>query len=130
MSPSQIRSYSRTYSQYNSDSVDFLEIVQKIPTLTKIGALCLVMGKFMGVMAIMVAFIPELNVLVAPLVMAWGGFVFIAIVLCSTDHFRQKKSANNIEEQAVADELETELTHDQNESDVPVTVIPLIIGQN
>ena len=130
MSPSQIRSYSRTYSQYNSDATDFLEIIQKIPTLTKIGALCLVMGKFMGVMAIMVAFIPELNVLVAPLVMAWGGFVFIAIILCSTDHFRQKKSAGNMEKQTVTSELETDLIRKQAENEIPVTVIPLIIGQN
>ncbi len=130
MSPSQIRSYSRTYSQYNSDATDFLEIIQKIPTLTKIGALCLVMGKFMGVMAIMVAFIPELNVLVAPLVMAWGGFVFIAIILCSTDHFRRKKSAGNMEKQTVTSELETDLIRKQAENEIPVTVIPLIIGQN
>ena len=130
MSPSQTRTYSRNYSPYNSDTGDFIEIIQKIPTLTKIGAICLVMGKLMGVMAIMVAFIPELNILVVPLVIGWGGFVFIAIVLCSTDHFRQKKQAHNRKDLTAESELETEATQNQTENDVPIVVIPLAIGQN
>jgi uncharacterized membrane-anchored protein len=136
MSPSQIRSYSRNYSQYNTDAADFLEIIQKIPTLTKMGAICLVMGKFMGVMAIMVAFIPELNILVAPLVIAWGGFVLIAIVLCSTDHFRQKKQVNSKKKLAAADRIAAEQASklcpeiEPTEESEPVVVIPLAIGQN
>ena len=134
MSPSQIRSYNRNYSQYNTDAADFLEIIQKIPTLTKMGAICLVMGKFMGVMAIMVAFIPELNILVAPLVIAWGSFVLIAIVLCSTDHFRQKKLAESKQTKTITNKLLTEQTNslqaeiDFVEKSDSIAVIPLLIG--
>ena len=134
MSPSQVRSYSRNYSRYNEDAADFLEIIQKIPTLTKMGAICLVMGKFMGVMAIMVAFIPELNILVAPLVIAWGSFVLIAIVLCSTDHFRQKKLAESKQKRVVADKLSAEQTSrlqpgiDSVEESDSITIIPLLIN--
>jgi F420-0:gamma-glutamyl ligase-like protein len=135
MSPSQVRTYSRSYNHHDNDAADFLEIIQKIPTLTKLGAVCLVTGKFMGVMAIMVAFIPALNVLVAPLVIAWGGFVFIAIVLCSTDHFRQKKQSRNKAELDSATQLitETELLDQEiieSSNDKPAVIIPLIVGQN
>lgn len=83
------------YHQPATDATDFLEIIQNIPVLTKIGALCLVMGKFFGIMAIPAAFIPALNILVIPFVVAWGGFVFIAIALCSVDHFYHKKLATS-----------------------------------
>ncbi|MBN2808834.1 MAG: hypothetical protein JXR80_05005 [Deltaproteobacteria bacterium] len=91
MSPSQIRSYSRSYSCQNNDSADIFELIQSIPTLTKIGAVCLVLGKFMGIMAIPAAFIPSLNILVIPLIFAWGSLVFCAIALCSVDHFKKKR---------------------------------------
>ena len=90
MSPSQRRTYSHNYGYQNDDPADMLEVIQKIPTLTKIGAICLVMGKFMGIMAIPAAFIPSLNVLVVPLIIIWGSFVFLSVALCSVDHFRKR----------------------------------------
>ena len=137
MSPSQIRSYSRNYGYQNDDAADILEIIQRIPTLTKIGAIFLVMGKFMGIMAIPAAFIPSLNVLVVPLIFAWGGMVFLAIALCSVDHFRKRKLETKQEKMdalsAIIDET-TELRDqlleelDQHEGD-SAAIIPLTVGQ-
>ncbi len=139
MSPSQTRTYSRHYHQQTPDAADFLETIQKIPVLTKIGALCLVMGKFFGVMAIPAAFIPALNILVVPFIVAWGGFVFIAIALCSVDHFHHKKLATSEDklvtitdipetEPQLLDQLRQRFT--KSEADEPVVVIPLAVGRN
>jgi len=127
MSPSQARTYSRNYSQHTSDTdaADFLELIQQISLLTKIGAVCLVMGKFFGIMAIPAAFIPALNILVFPLIVMWGGFVMLSIVLCSVDHFRKKKLADKAEE---APQLQQELEKLVN--DAPAIIIPLAVGQN
>ena len=137
MAPSQIRTYSRNYGYQDDDSADMLEIIQKIPTLTKIGAVCLVMGKFMGIMAIPAAFIPSLNVLVVPLIITWGSFVFLSVALCSVDHFRKNKLETNQkkmdaisamidETPELRDQLLDEL--DQQEEDSAV-IIPLTVGQ-
>ncbi len=137
MTPSQIRTYSRNYGYQDDDSADMLEIIQKIPTLTKIGAICLVMGKFMGIMAIPAAFIPSLNVLVVPLIITWGSFVFLSVALCSVDHFRKRKLETNQEKMdaisamidetpELRDQLLDEL--DQQEEDSAV-IIPLTVGQ-
>ncbi|MCK5681282.1 hypothetical protein KAI46_10785 [bacterium] len=127
MSPSQARTYSRNYSQHtaDTDAADFLELIQQISVLTKIGAVCLVMGKFFGIMAIPAAFIPALNILVFPLIVMWGGFVILSIVLCSVDHFRKKKLADNAE---AAPQLQHEL--EKQVSDAPAIIIPLAVGQN
>lgn len=139
MSPSQVRTYSRHYDHQTSDDADFFEMVQKIPTLTKMGAVCLVVGKFMGIMAITVAFIPALNLLVVPLVVAWGGFVFISIVLCSTDHFRRKKLAENKEKLAAVTDITAEIPELQEqllqelkeqENVESAVIIPLAVGQS
>ena len=139
MSPSQTRTYSRNYHQPTPDAADFLETIQKIPVLTKIGALCLIMGKFFGVMAIPAAFIPALNILVIPFIVAWGGFVFIAIALCSVDHFHHKKLATSEDKLVtITDAAETapqliDQTRDKlakPEEDEPVVIIPLAVGRN
>lgn len=138
MTPSQIRTYSRNYGYQDDDSADILEIIQKIPTLTKIGAICLVMGKFMGIMAIPAAFIPSLNILVVPLIIAWGSFVFLSVALCSVDHFRKRKLETNQEKMdaisAMIDEtpeLRNQLMDelDQQEEGSAV-IIPLTVGQH
>lgn len=127
MTPSQIRSYSRSYNHQPREAADFLEIIQSIPTLTKLGAVFLVMGKFMGVMAIPAAFIPSLNVLVVPLIFAWGSLVFCAIGLCSVDHFRKKKAAQAAAEESLVSEESIEL-YEQLENQGAV-IIPLAVGQ-
>ena len=137
MSPSQIRNYSRNYGYQKDESTYIFELIQSIPTLTKIGAICLVLGKFFGIMAIPAAFIPSLNILVVPLIFAWGSFVFVAIALCSVDHFKKKKLENNQEKlDAVAamiqeaPELRDQILHelDQEEGESAV-IIPLAVGQ-
>lgn len=139
MSPSQTRTYSRNYRQPVPDAADFLETIQKIPVLTKIGALCLVMGKFFGVMAIPAAFIPALNILVVPFIVAWGGFVFIAIALCSVDHFHHKKLATSDDKLVTITEIPEEAPQlldqlrkkfSKPEEDDAVVIIPLAVGRS
>ncbi len=135
MTPSQNRTYSRSYDYQNDESTDIIELVQSIPTLTKIGALFLVMGKFMGIMAIPAAFIPALNILVVPLIIAWGGLVFVSIILCSVDHFQKKKLEANqekidtitttIEETS---QLKDQLQENEHEVDNQTIIIPLSIS--
>lgn len=139
MSPSQTRTYSRNYHQPTPDAGDFLDMVQKIPVLTKVGALCLIMGKFFGVMAIPAAFIPALNILVVPFIVAWGGFVFIAIALCSVDHFHHKKLATREDKLVTITEVpetapqlldQIRQRFAKQEEDEPVVIIPLAVGHN
>lgn len=135
MCPSQSRTYQRNYSYQNDESTDIIELIQSIPTLTKLGAIFLVMGKFMGIMAIPAAFIPSLNILVVPLIIGWGGFVFICIVLCSVDHFQKKKLEANkekidtitttIEETS---QLKDQLQKNEHEVDNQTIIIPLSIS--
>ncbi|MBN2705848.1 MAG: hypothetical protein JXR89_05340 [Deltaproteobacteria bacterium] len=138
MTPSQIRTYSRNYDFQQKEAADFIEIVQSIPTLTRLGAVLLVMGKLMGVMAIPAAFIPSLNILVVPLIFAWGSLVFCSIALCSVDHFRKKKArsekeqmeliATMIEETpALREKLQEEL--ENGHSNRSAVIIPLAVGQ-
>ena len=137
MTPSQIRTYNRKSTYQRNESADMLEIIEKIPTLTKIAAICLVMGKFFAILAIPAAFIPSLNVLAVPLIIIWGSMVFLSIVLCSVDHFRKKKLETNqekmdaisamIEESPqLRDQLLDELDQQDEESAV---IIPLAVGQ-
>lgn len=134
MSPSQTRAYKHNYGYQNDESADILEIIQKIPTLTKIGAVCLVMGKFFGIMAIPAAFIPALNILVIPLVITWGGLVFLAVALCSVDHFQKKKLEENTvktnSSSATIEEipqLRDQLLDYEDKTDNPTIVIPIRI---
>ncbi len=137
MTPSQIRTYSRNYAHHSVNSTDILENIQKIPTLTKIGAICLVMGKFFGILAIPAAFIPSLNILVVPLIIVWGSFVFVSIALCSVDHFRKKKLESNKEKMDVissmieeSPELKDQLLHElDQQEEYSATIIPLAVGQ-
>ncbi|MCD6292926.1 MAG: hypothetical protein J7M09_05660 [Deltaproteobacteria bacterium] len=132
MTPSQIRTYSRNYGYQNDSSTDVIGLIQSIPTLTKLGAVFLVLGKFMGIMAIPAAFIPELNLLVVPLLIAWGGFVFISIVLCSVDHFQKKKLESKRESIApvpVTTTLKnTSQLHEDSETEHTPFIIPLSIS--
>ncbi|HDS15162.1 MAG TPA: hypothetical protein ENN66_00750 [Proteobacteria bacterium] len=137
MTAARHRNYRRDYAfSQTQEAAGFIEIIQKIPTLTKIGAIFLVMGKFIGVLAIPAAFIPSLNVLVIPLIVTWGSFVFLSIALCSVDHFRRKKLQSNADKMelisAMIDEtpelrerLQAELEHNQDGSAV---IIPLAVG--
>jgi len=67
--------------------VDFREVLQTITPLTKTGALCFVVGKVFGLLAITAVFVPALNIIAIPMVICWGGLVLTTIVLCSYDHF-------------------------------------------
>ena len=137
MTPSQIRSYSRNYGYQNDESTDIFELIQSIPTLTKIGAICLVLGKCFGIMAIPAAFIPALNILVFPLIFAWGSLVVISIVLCSVDHFKKKKLENSKEKLETATamihaapELHDQILHELDQEEVEsAVIIPLAVGQ-
>jgi len=137
MGSSQKRSYNRSYDYQDNDSTDIFELIQSIPTLTKIGAICLVLGKFFGVMAIPAAFIPALNILVVPLIFAWGSFVFFAIALCSVDHFKKKKLGSQKEKQAEVTamieetpELRDQILHELNQEEIEsAVIIPLAVGQ-
>ena len=134
MTPSQIRAYSRKYEFEQKEAADFIEIIQSIPTLTKLGAVLLVMGKFMGIMAVPAAFIPSMNILVVPLIIAWGSLVFCSILLCSVDHFRKKKHSQEdqvdiideltAENAELADQLQGAFTDKQS-----AVIIPLAVGQ-
>ena len=136
MTPSQIRTYHRNYDHHSDNSTDILEIIQKIPTMTKIGAICLVMGKFFGILAIPAAFIPSLNILVVPLIITWGSFVFVSIALCSADHFRKKKLETNKEKMDAissmieeSTELKDQLLHELDpQEERSATIIPLAVG--
>ena len=137
MTPSQIRTYNRNRTYQRDESAGMLEIIEKIPTLTKIGAICLVMGKFIAILAITAAFIPSLNMLAVPLIIMWGSMVFISVALCSIDHFRKRKLETNeekmdtiaamIEESPqLRDQLLDELNQQDEESAV---IIPLAVGK-
>lgn len=137
MTPSQIRTYNRNRTYQRDESAGMLEIIEKIPTLTKIGAICLVMGKFIAILAITAAFIPSLNMLAVPLIIMWGSLVFISVALCSIDHFRKRKLETNeekmdtiaamIEESPqLRDQLLDELNQQDEESAV---IIPLAVGK-
>ena len=90
MTYSQMRTYSRYQATYKQPK-DFIEIIRSISPLTRVGALCFVFGKLMGILALPAAFIPSLGMFVVPLVIIWGSLVFTAIVLCSIDHYRKKR---------------------------------------
>ncbi|MBN2705991.1 MAG: hypothetical protein JXR89_06095 [Deltaproteobacteria bacterium] len=99
----QVRGYSRP--SHNLEARDFATIISKVPPLTQMGAVCLICGKFVGLLAVPAVFIPALNSLAIFLVCSWGGLVFCAIALCSYEHFREKKVSDNQEKMALISEL-------------------------
>lgn len=103
MQRAQVRGYS--YPQKNLDINGIGAMISKTPPLTQMGAVCLICGKFFGLLAIPAVFIPELNCLAIFLVCTWGGLVFSAIALCSYEHFREKKVDNEAEKLAFISEL-------------------------
>ena len=72
-----------------------MEIIQSISFLTKLGALCLITGKFFMLIAVVGIFVPALNAYAVPCTIIWGSLVFTSIVLCSVDHYitRRKNAA-------------------------------------
>ncbi len=137
MTPSQARINSCNYGYQDDKSTDIFEMIQSIPTLTKIGAICLVLGKCFGIMAIPAAFIPALNILVVPLILVWGSFVFIAIALCSVDHFKKKKLETQNEKKDIIASMieETPELRDQIVDEFEqvgmgsAVIVPLAVGQ-
>jgi hypothetical protein len=127
MTSSQIRYYRNNVNAVYEQPCDFFEIIHSISPLTRVGALCFIFGKFMGILALPAAFIPSLNMFVVPLVIIWGSMVFTAIGLCSIDHYRKKK--NEPELQTTKD------THEQQESkplplyEEEAVIIPLSVSQ-
>ena len=74
----------------------YMEIIQSISFLTKVGALFLITGKIFMFMAVAGIFVPSLNAYAIPCTIIWGGFVFTSIILCSVDHYIHKReSARN-----------------------------------
>ncbi|MBN2808292.1 MAG: hypothetical protein JXR80_02235 [Deltaproteobacteria bacterium] len=106
MSRPQVRGYKNSYSSLNI--TDIGKIIEEIPTLTKLGGVCLVTGKFVGILAIPAVFIPALNSLAIFLVITWGGLVFTSIALCSYEHFREKKICTDQEKIALVKQLLSE----------------------
>lgn len=103
MSRPKVRGY---VTQKNSlDITEVGKIINDIPKLTKLGGICLVTGKFVGVLAIPAVFIPALNSLAIFLVITWGGLVFTSIALCSYEHFRDKNICNNSDKIAVVKQM-------------------------
>ena len=80
------------------NQADLAGIISKLPTLTKIGGGCLIAGKFVGLLAIPAVFIPALHSIGIILIITWGSLVFASIVLCSYEHFRQKKTSGSREQ--------------------------------
>jgi len=81
-----------TYGQYlPKEKPSYMEIIQSISFLTKLGALCLITGKFFMFMAVAGIFVPSLNAYAIPCTIIWGGLVFTCIILCSVDHYLHKR---------------------------------------
>ncbi|HDS16977.1 MAG TPA: hypothetical protein ENN66_10330 [Proteobacteria bacterium] len=95
MSRPRVRGYNHPGQDLKID--DIASLISKVPPLTQLGALCLISGKFVGLLAIPVVFIPALNSLAIFLVITWGGLVFTSIALCSYEHFREKKTSTEKE---------------------------------
>jgi hypothetical protein len=132
MTSSQIRTYARGYRSLDNEPADFIAIIQSITPLTRVGALCFVFGKLMGILAIPAAFIPSLNLFVVPLVIIWGSMVFTAIVLCSVDHYRKKRAeaGRNGLTPPVHDTVEASLGDQVAEEESQPVIIPLMVSRS
>ena len=103
MNNPQVRGYRNPYR--NLSPIDVGNFIEKIPHFTKIGGVCLITGKFVGLLAIPAAFIPSLNSIAIILVITWGALVFTSIALCSYEHFREKKVETEAEKMAYINQL-------------------------
>lgn len=103
MNRPQVKGY-RT-PQHPLNISDIGNIIEEIPTLTKIGGICLVTGKFFGVLAIPAVFIPALHSIAIVLVVCWGTLVFTSITLCSYEHFSKKKIETEAEKMVLINQL-------------------------
>ena len=125
MTSSQLRYYRSNFNAVYDQPRDFLEIVHSISPLTRVGALCFIFGKLVGILALPAAFIPSLNILVVPLVIIWGGMVLTAICLCSVDHYRKQENESEHQQNSATE------THVQPECDeiaeIGTVVIPLTV---
>lgn len=101
-----VRGYQRPAGNQHDDGDGFKQVLKQITPLTKVGAVCFVIGKLTGVLAIPAVFIPSLNALALPLIICWGSFVFTTIILCSVDHFVVRKRRVTAEH-ARAEEIQT-----------------------
>lgn len=81
------------YGSYGSpkEKISYMEIIQSISFLTKLGALCLITGKFFMIIAVAGIFVPALSAYAVPCTIIWGSLVFTSIVLCTTDHYIAKR---------------------------------------
>jgi len=77
------------------NQADIIGVINNLPILTKLGGGCLIVGKFVGLLAIPAVFIPSLHSLGIILIITWGSLVFTSIVFCSYEHFREKKVGRN-----------------------------------
>ncbi len=91
MNRPRVRGYQPVYNSSLQKQTDIISIVSSIPPLTRVGGVCLIAGKFVGLLAIPAVFIPSLQSIGIILVITWGALVFTAIVLCSYEHFRNQK---------------------------------------
>ncbi|NPA25959.1 MAG: hypothetical protein GXO34_09050 [Deltaproteobacteria bacterium] len=105
MNKPSVRGYQPAYGPHARQQTDIISIIASIPPLTRVGGLCLIAGKFVGLLAIPAVFIPSLNAIGIILVITWGALVFTAIVLCSYEHFRSRKVENETEKMALIKEL-------------------------
>jgi hypothetical protein len=69
----------------------YMEIIQSISFLTKLGALCLITGKLFMFIAVAGIFVPALNAYAIPCTIIWGSLVFTSIILCSVDHYINRR---------------------------------------
>ncbi|MBN2332200.1 MAG: hypothetical protein JXO49_00740 [Deltaproteobacteria bacterium] len=99
-----VRGYAR--QETSNHETDFKDLLKSISPLTKIGAVCFVIGKLTGVLAIPAVFIPSLNAFAIPLIICWGTLILATIVICSVDHFVVKKRQLG-SEQAKAEEVQS-----------------------
>lgn len=91
------------YGSYmpQKEKTSYMEIIQSISFLTKLGALSLITGKFFMFIAVAGIFVPSLNAYAIPCTIIWGALVFTSIILCSVDHYihkHKKVGEGNLEE--------------------------------
>jgi hypothetical protein len=61
--------------------------MQHVGILTKIGTLCLVIGKLFMIVAVAAIFVPGLQAWAVPGLVVWGSLVTTTIILCTVDHY-------------------------------------------
>ena len=97
----RVRGYRPVYGPAAQKQTDIISIIATIPPLTRVGGVCLIAGKFVGLLAVPAVFIPSLHSIGIILVITWGALVFTSIVLCSYEHFRSTKVESKTEKIAL-----------------------------